>query len=177
MMENIMLVSPEFIRNTTNISSNMQDKFIMSAIREACDIDFQEIVGEDLYNKLKLLIAEDKIKLPGFKKYKDILDIAKYYLAYSVVTRLVVISTIKLDNIGANTTADEKVEPLQLKDVFTTENYYHNKADYYKKKLQNFLIKNNDKYDELKNSNTNINLYSACNCNIWLGGNRGKIRI
>ena len=171
------LISPNFVRECTNISSNMQDKFLMSAIREASDIDYQEIVGTSLYNRLKELIADDSILNPQYIAYKQLLDISKYYLAYSVVTRLVVISSIKLDNIGANQTGDEKANPLSIKDVFTTENYYHNKADFYKRRLQEYLYNNMDKLKELDGcicDGLRANLHSASHCSVFLGGARGK---
>lgn len=176
-MNNIYLISPDFIRKSTNISSNMQDKFLESSIREAQDIDFQEIVGERLFIKLKSLISDDSISKLENIKYKKILEIAKYFLSYSVISRICVIASIKLDNIGANQTGDDKSTPLQVKDVFSLENYYHQKADFYKKRLQDFLIKNKDDYDELSGcfcEEVEPNLHSAFSVGISLGGARGK---
>lgn len=176
-MKNVFLISPDFIRKSTNISSNMQDKFLESAIRETQDIDFQEIVGEKLYNKLIELVKFDKISQIENHKYKKILDIAKYFLSYSVISRICVIASIKLDNIGANQTEDDKVKALSVKDIFTASNYYANKADHYKKRLQDFLRKNKDEYDELSGcfiDEVSPNLNSAFTISIGLGGARGK---
>ena len=41
-MKDVILVSENFVRSNTNISSNLQDKFIQSAVREATDVDFEE---------------------------------------------------------------------------------------------------------------------------------------
>lgn len=38
-MKEIYLISPNFVRTNTNVSSNIQDKFLQSAIREATDIN------------------------------------------------------------------------------------------------------------------------------------------
>lgn len=177
MKDNVFLISPNFIRTATNLSSNIQDKFLQSAIRESSDIDYQEIVGGNLYNKLKELIDTGEILNLDNIYYKELLDISKYYLAYSVMSRICVISSVKIDNIGANQTSDDRVTPLSMKDVFTMENYYHNKADFYKKRVQQYLWNNRKNFIELDECSCNTlkaNLYSASHCNITLGGARGK---
>ena len=69
-MKEIYLISPNFVRTNTNISTNLQDKFIQSAIREATDIDFQEISGSNLLIKLKKIIDKDEINNPENVLYK-----------------------------------------------------------------------------------------------------------
>ena len=73
----VYLVSPNFIRTVTNVSSNLQDKFLESAIREACDVDYQETVGTSLYNALKEKIADNTILNIENIHYKELLDISK----------------------------------------------------------------------------------------------------
>lgn len=175
----IYLVSPEFIKRNTNLSSNIQDKFLLSAIREASDIDYQEMVGTALYERLKALVGNDEIANEEYVHYRQLLEISKYFLSYSVMSRVCVIASVKIDNIGANQTSDERVQPLGMKDVFTMENYYHNKADFYKKRVQSYLLNNKDYLKELEECKCNdirANLRSASHCNIWLGGARSKIK-
>lgn len=176
-MKDVILVSENFVRSNTNISSNLQDKFIQSAVREATDIDFEELVGTNLLNKLKELIEKQEVNAPENRIYKKLLDIAKYYLAYCAVARLVVISSVKIDNIGANVTSDNNVQSLDFDDVFRLEKYYQNKADVYKKKVQVFLQKNVNEIPELQQDDCRdiqANVYSAASTGLWLGGARGK---
>lgn len=176
-MKDVILVSPEFVRSNTNISSNIQDKFLQSAVREATDVDFEELVGTNLLNKLKELIEKQEVNAPENRIYKKLLDIAKYYLAYCAVTRLVVISSVKIDNIGANVTSDNNVQALDFDDVFRLEKYYQNKADVYKKKVQIFLQKKVNEIPELQQDDCrdiHANVYSAASSGLWLGGARGK---
>ena len=176
-MKDVILVSPEFVRSNTNISSNLQDKFLQSAVRESTDVDFEELVGTNLLNKLKELIEKQEVNAPENRIYKKLLDIAKYYLAYCAVARLVVISSVKIDNIGANVTSDDNVQTLDFDDVFRLEKYYQNKADVYKKKVQVFLQKNVNEIPELQQNDCrgiHANVYSAASSGLWLGGARGK---
>lgn len=172
-MKDVVIISEDFVRSNTNVSKNIQDKFIQSAVREATDIDFEQIVGADLLDKLKNLILKNEVGLPVNRKYKKLLEISKYFLAYSAVTRLIVISSVKIDNIGANVTNDDKATTIDFDDLFRLEKYYQNKADVYKKKIQDYLHKNKSDFEEL-NYVQDSNLYSAASTGIWLGGARGK---
>lgn len=176
-MAQIYLTSPDFVKSVTNISSNIQDKYIQSAIRESCDIDVQEVIGTELYEKLKKLVKENKIAEPNNVVYKKLLDVLQYFISYSVVSRLVVISSIKIDNIGANITGDEKVQNVDFDEIFHLEQYYRNKADFYKKRVQDYLLENQTVLKELFKNNCfdiHANTYSAATNGLFLGGARGK---
>lgn len=174
---NVLLVDPNFIRATTNISNNMNDKYLHSAIRESTDIDLEEIYGSKLLEKVKDLVASGEIQNDENEKYKELLDKSKYFLAYSSISRIVVISSAKIDSMGVNTADDDHVDSLDLKEIFQLEKYYRNKADYYKKKLQLYLQENYKNLPELYDCNLygiDSNTYSAASTGIWLGGIRGK---
>lgn len=167
----------DFVRKHTNISTNMQDKFLGTAVRETIDIDVTETLGSALTKKMCEIIEANNTEDEMFTK---LINYAKYYISYSTIARLVVISSIKLDNIGANKTSDDKVEPLDTDDVFAMESFYYNKADVYKKKLQKYILANKTYFSEwLKCSiyDENPQLYSSSTCNIFLGGDRGKTNI
>lgn len=176
-MEKFLELFAVFIRNHTNVSTNIQDKFLISAIREALDIDLQETIGTKLYEEL-IRITENEAEIRENEMFMDLLTYTKYFVAYITVARLAVISSVKIDNIGLNKTSDEHVESLDMSDVFSIEDHYYNKADVYKNRLQKFICANksyfkewlsNTKLDEIKE-----NLYSTATSSIWLGGARGK---
>ena len=148
-IQQVLLIDPDFIKSITNISNNTQDKFMHAAIRETTDIDLQEVIGTKLLNKLKTLIVENTIGDDENVHYKELLDESKYFMAYSVVSRLVVISSVKIDNIGAKVTGDDKATTLELKNIYNIESYYKEKADFYKRRLQQFIRKNYEYYPEV----------------------------
>lgn len=173
----VLLVSPVFIRSVTNISNNLNDKYLQSAIREATDVDYEEIVGSKMLYKLKSLIDTDEIELDENINYKNLLEASKYFLAYSAIARIVVISSVKLDNSGANTAQDEYVNNLELDEIMQLEKYYTNKVDAYRYRLQNYIRKNIKVLPEIESEccfETPANLTAAASTSIWLGGERGK---
>lgn len=175
---NVLLIDPNFVRSTTNISNNLNDKYLQSAIREATDIDLEEVYGTKLLNKVKDLVVTGEIKNEENKQYKELLNASKYFLTYSVIARIVVISSAKLDNFGVSQADDEHINSLDMKEIFQLEKYYTNKADAYKLRLQNFISKNKNSYPELCHDCYDIepNLSTAASCSIFLGGERGKVK-
>lgn len=179
MNEKILLTSTNFIKSNSNISDNISDKFLQSAIRESQDFTIQSIIGSALYNKIKQLIADDSIKDEVNAIYKGLLDIVQYAMLYDVMAKLCIITSVKLDNVGAYQTSDINVQSVSLKDAFSMQDYYVNKMDFYIKRLQMYCIENKSELKELsENKCTQLhnNLYSASSTSVWLGGARGKGR-
>ena len=176
-MNDILFTSPEFIRSVTIVSDNLQDKYILSSIREAQDIDFQQVVGSRLYKKLKNLVEDESITFEGMAYYRELLDKAQYFIAYQTLANLTVNSTFKINNVGVNTISDENVQSASLSDTFKLSKYYVDKADHYKKMLQKWLLKYKGKFPELQKqdvSELSAEVHSAASCNLFLGGARGK---
>lgn len=172
-MSKVLLVSENYMRSAFMISDNVQTKFILPAIEEAQEMEFQTVVGSCLYNRLLEGVADENLS----EVEKELLTIAKRYIGYSAIAELVTISTFKINNIGVNKTRDDNVETLNTGDVMLIKQSYINKADFYKKRLQEYLLNNYSEFPELTScdcNNIKKNLYSAASCGIWLGGPRGK---
>lgn len=177
-MKDILFTTADFIRSVTIVSDNLQDKYILSSIREAQDIEFQQVVGTRLYNRLKMLIEDESILLDFNVHYRELLDKAQYFIAYQTLANLTVNSTYKINNIGLNTISDDNVSTPSLTDTFKLAKYYTDKADHYKMMLQNWLLKNKSYFPELLKSDISelsANVNSAASCNVFLGGARGKV--
>lgn len=171
------IVSPEFIRSQSNISSNIQDKFLQQALREVTDIDYRSLVGTKMLKKLKCLIYDEKIHEMDNIHYLNLLQYSKYYLLYMVNYRILPVISVKMDNAGAYQTSDEHVEPVSIDDTFKLATYYEQRANYYKKMVQQYIIDNIKSLPEIEECNINAinaNLKSASMTGLWLGGKRGR---
>ena len=177
-MKDILFTNADFIRSVTIVSDNLQDKYILSSIREAQDIEFQQVVGTRLYNRLKIMVEDESIAYDFNVHYRELLDKAQYFIAYQTLANLTVNSTYKINNIGLNTISDDNVSTPSLSDTFKLAKYYVDKADHYKMMLQNWLLKNKSYFPELLKSDISelsANVHSAASCNVFLGGARGKV--
>lgn len=177
MANKVLLVSPTFIRENSMISNNIQDKFLITALTEATDINLREIVGDKMLKKLKALVADNTIHDDENIHYKELLDIARYYLMYEVIQKVIMISSFKIDNAGLYISTDTNVENPKTADVFSIKNYYKSQSDFYRTILQGFLNENSKYFKELFTNNCNempSHLSKTASCPIFLYGARGK---
>lgn len=177
MITDTLLTSPDFVKSVTNISDNLNGKVMQAAIREAQEIDLKQIIGSCMLAKLKQLINGNLINDPEYSEYLDLLNEAQYFLSYTVVSKLCVITSYKIDNAGVVKTADENITNATEEEIFDMQNFYQRKADYFCSQLQNYILNHIGILPEItENQCNNIksNLYSAANNSLWLGGRRGK---
>jgi len=176
-MTEILLTSEEFVKSATNASDNINTKVMQTAIREAQEIELKSVVGTAMLNKLKTLVDSGDIELDENSAYKELLNESQYFLAYTVLVKLCMITTFKIDNIGVSKTSDDNIESLGVEDTLLVQNFYQKKADYFQGILQDYILANRSNLPEIGESKCfeiKANLYSAASGGLWLGGVRGK---
>lgn len=176
-MTNVLLTSPDFVRNNSNISDNVNSKVLASAIREVQEDELQEILGQLLFEKLQRLVENNDIVQPQHKAYKDLLDKAQMFITYRVIAEIIVMLNIKIDNAGLIQTRDENMDYMDLDDTMTLKNYYDTKASHYAYLLQNYLMEHLAEIPELTECQAwkiRSTLYSAATPSVFLGGARGR---
>ena len=178
-MKNVLLISEDFIKSTTNLSDNVSGKYLLPAISLAQDVEVEETIGSPLLNKLKELIYNNQIALEENINYKSLLDnYLSPFLAYATIAHLTVPIAFKLTNAGVLRTDDEKMYNVGTNEVDKIKYHYQHLADTYKYRLQRFLIAHYHHFKELQQyksiADLRANLYSSARCNVWLGGKRGK---
>ena len=173
----VLLTSEEFVKSYSNISNNVNGKYLRVAIREAQEIELREILGSCLLNKLKALVEAEELDHPENGIYMEIIDQCQYFLAYTAVKNLCLTTSYKIDNIGVSQTYDENIQSMSLEDTYNIMEQYARKADYFCHLLQEFLISRKEYIPELTDSQCSCiqaNLYHAATGGIWMGGRRGK---
>ena len=112
-----------------------------------------------------------------FRAYKNLLDKCQYFLAYTAIADVCMLTSVKIDNAGLEQVSDEHMEPLDMDDSFRLSEFYQKKADYLCRQVQKFVLRNKSDYPELTEDdcyNIKANLYSAATTGLWLGGVRGR---
>ena len=175
-MTNILLISEDFIKTNSGLNDNVWGSYLAPAIREAQDIKLQQILGTNLYQSLLGKIADGTIKNDVFKPYKNLLDdYVQVYLMYQTISDLVPIIGVKLTNIGVVVSNDEHLTNLSQSERELVQTYYEQRAEFYGKRLQEFLKKN---YKDFKEINDGYDIHSTLDTvaetGLWLGGVRGK---
>ena len=178
-MNRVLLISEDFVKELTNMSDNMQGKLINPAIAEAQEAGLREILGDCLMDSLLELVETGEIERDENAMYKKLLDKAQYYLAYQVITNVMILTAVKIDNSGLMQVNDEHTQNISMEDSFQLRDFYQKKADFYQGRLQRFILKNKKSYPELSGCDNTCaeiksNLYSAASGGLWLGGVRGR---
>ena len=174
----VLLTSEEFVKSQTNISDNVSGKYILTAIREAQDINLQRAIGGPLFRKLKDLVSNETVDAEGNEAYADLLTLCQYFLAYQAVAEVLPKLSYKITNAGVVKTGDEQIQNVNLEELSNQLNIYRDKAAHYLRDVQRFCLNNRTALPEL----------NACQCRdiaahletqytggLFLGGARGKI--
>lgn len=173
-MTTILLISEDYVKTNSGLDDNVYGKFLMPAIKEAQEIGLQSIIGGNLYDAVLARVEDGSIQ-DDFD-YKYLLDkhIQPYLLYKTIVDLLPIIGT-KIANIGTVVANDEHVVNLPKNDRDNLQTYYQYRADFYCRRMQEYLCKNSMLYPELNDCDCDrikANLTSAASCPIWLGGMR-----
>ena len=178
-MEKILLVSANFIKNVTNIDDNMPGKLIEPAIYEAQNEGLRTVLGDCLVDRLEELVDNGDIDREGYEMHRKLLTKCQYYLTYTVMTNICMLTTVKVSPAGLEQVSDEHMEPLDMDDSFRLQSFYQKKADYLCHQLQNYVLNNKTAYPELKECDCRrmkVNLFSSATTGLWLGGVRNPKR-
>lgn len=175
-MTNILLISEDYIKTNSGLNENIWGSYLTPAIREAQDIKLQEILGSSLYQSVIEKVKNGAIRNTQFNAYKELLDnYIQVYLMYQTISDLVPIIGIKLTNLGVVVSNDEHLTNLSQSDRSLVQTYYEQRADFYGKRLQDFLKTNSEAFVELGEcSDISPTLDSAASTSLFLGGIRGK---
>lgn len=175
----VLLISEDYIKSVSNISDNTSGDYILPAIKLAQDIELEETLGTALVHKLQQLVFSNQVESEGNEYYADLLNnYVQPFLCYTVISNLTLQISFKLNNFGVSRTDDEKQYSVSFAEVGQVKNYYKHYANYYKYRMQLYVVENYSQFPELVTykgiDDLRQNLYSAAGCPIWLGGARSK---
>lgn len=170
---NVLLIDETQLKNSGIIDRNMSPEKLKAAILLAQDISLQSIIGTSLLEKLQILIKDGTIGDDINSNYKNLIDhYIQDFLLYSVMSELQIIVNFPVANVGVyskiSETNDNK-QALSLADTKYMKQYYSDKAEFYAKRMADYICVNIDKYPEYNKSvgmAGNIKDIYKCNLNI-----------
>ena len=174
-MTDILLIGEDYIKTHSGLNDNIWGNYLTPSIREAQDIKLQSILGTNLYKSILKQIDEDRLCI----KYQELIEeYIQVYLMYQTITELIPLLSVKIANFGITLSNDEHLVNINAEEKELLRNHYENKADFYGRRLQEYLLENYSKFPELKEGDCNRikeNLYSSSSTGLWLGGLRSKL--
>lgn len=174
----VMLISPDDVKASGNINYNVDDEVIGSAIRTAQNIYLTDVIGNDLVEKLQLLVwnaiqgEEDNIESAENAVYKTLLnDYIKDAMNYKTTAEICVRIALKIRNMGVVQNADTNVNPVSLEDIKYLRDTYNGYWESSVNKMYTFLKKNRVIFSEFVGCGCDkINVKAKYgNTGLWLG--------
>lgn len=177
-MTNVLFISEDFIKTNSGLNDNLFGKSLLPAIRESQDIYLQQIIGSTLYKKLIDLVDNETIGDVENAVYKELLDeYVRSYMLYQTIVQVIPVTNVKLSNYGTTLSDDQYLVNLSQGDAELIEKHYSMLADFYARRLQEFILNNCDalKVDVCTCDGIKANLNNAATTGPFLGGIRGRM--
>lgn len=173
--KDVLLISEDYIKSESMLDSNISGKYMLTAIKLSQDVELRSIIGKCLLENIQMKVFDNSIENVENGDYKDLLDTyIQPFLLYQVLSEIIIPISYKLANGGVMKYEDEKDYAVENKNINLVREHYLNKANVYKKRLQDYLCRNKDIFPEVEDC-CDTNLYSSNASGIWLGGYRSKI--
>lgn len=173
-IENILLISPDTIKNSNMLDCNVDDSTISSVIKTTQTIYLKEILGGKLLYKLQELVyntiynKENNLNDENNNIYKKLLDLyVKDVITYKVLSDLVVLNTLKIKNAGVVQLSDTNINTVSLNDLKYLKDYFETYYNEALNLLKEFLKTNKDFFKDYIKCNEENNKYG--NINLYLG--------
>lgn len=174
-MQNILLISEDYVKSNSELTDNLFGKYLLPAIRTSQELYLQPVLGKTLYDTLIDAVDDGSIVDPENAHFKELLDdYIQPYLLERVLADLIPIVSAKVANLGTVHSKDEYVENLSLSDAEKLQTFHIQKSDAYLKRMQEYLLANSEMFpiDSCTCDSMRSNLNSAASTGLWLGGYR-----
>jgi hypothetical protein len=147
-MSTILFISEQYLKQFTVLSDNVDPKIIRPNIRKAMDKYIQPILGTNLYNTLEINIINSSGNMSP-NNYKTLMDLyilpamkewCMYEMRYDI--------GVKWRNKGMQTQTSDNSASLSLNDMERIGNKFKDDAEFYSKRLVDYLCENSDLFTE-----------------------------
>lgn len=150
-MATVLFISETFLKDNTQVSKNVDVKYIREAILWSQDSDIQPILGSTLYNKIK-----DEIEAATITGvYKALLDdFIQVCLKHYVIAECMPMAHYKITNKGLQIQDSEQSQPASKGNVDFLVEKETNKAEWYRQRLIDYLCENSSDFPEYETPGT-----------------------
>lgn len=160
-----LFASVNTIKDNSVLMDNVDPKLITPSIQYVQDAIVQRMLGTKLYRELQSQVYNNNLKT----EYKELLDdYIEPIMIYGVLAEIPSDLLLKMMNLTVGSTTDEQVTSATLKQVNYLKEQNKNKAEFYAKRLVDYLNWNTNVFPEfLENIEDDIHpTYKAYTSNI-----------
>ena len=160
-MSIVLLIDETALKRFTVLNDNVDVAYINPSIIKAQDIGLQPLIGTVLYKKLCELVTPAgnpparPIDDAANVAYKTLLDdYITPYLSNKVLEEVQWALFAKLRNNGIITSQDQQTQQLSIGDCEYLRKKYQYDADFYGRRMTDYLCANSTQYPEWKKRNS-----------------------
>jgi len=170
-MADILFISQSFLKENTQVSDNVDVKYIRESILWSQDSQIQPILGTTLYRKLQTDIQASS--LTGV--YKTLVDdYIQVCLKHYVTAECLQMAHYKITNKGLQIQDSEQSQPASSTRLDKLVEKEQNKGDWYRQRLIDYLCEYTSLYPEYENPDSGVDMIQPTRDNyrttIYLGG-------
>ena len=146
MNDNTLLISYKTVVENSTIGSNYNPQVIRTLIKEVQEMHVAEILGKNLYKKLKNDVANDS--LTG--TFKDLVnDKLKPVFIYGILENLPFAGNYQFSNSGLLERTAENSNNVDPKELQKISDYYKAKRVFYAGKVTEFICEHQTEIDAI----------------------------
>lgn len=155
-MNKVLLISEDTLKTYSYINDNVQTDELRYAVLTSQNIEIQESLGTNLYDKMLNLVETGDIQLSGNTKYKVLLEkyIQPALIGYSL-HRALENFIAKFMSVGLVQNRSEQGNPIDFKLFLHMKTQAKYDADFQANLLRRHLIFKSGLYPEYNNGNLN----------------------
>lgn len=139
MSKNILLISPQILKDRTTLHDNIEDKLIYPEIKAAQDMFILPLLGSSLFDKILTDINTDTLA-GAYKTLVD--DYLIDCLCNYVLSEMPENINHQFTNKGlVGKTTENTVQP-SMSDMYTIVGKYKSRAEHYARRAERYLLQN-----------------------------------
>lgn len=161
----VLLIDRNYILQFSQMNSGLEWAYVKPSVIAAQDIWLQQELGTDLYNYVLAQTAAGTIA-GDYVTLKD--TYIKPVVLYRTLADLVPHLKAKIDNGGLVERTSETTSPLGFQDTQNIQKQYVEKAEFYTKRMNDYLCKNQSSFPQYS-TNTTDQLSSRRSTSVGFG--------
>lgn len=136
-------ISEEKLKQNSLINENVDDKIIRPLLIMVQDMYIQPAIGSGLYNELINQIDNSTLTAANITLITDYIQSS---VIWWIMAEAPMSITYKFRNKGVQTQNSDNSSPASIEDLISVADNYKYKAEWYTKRLSNFLYANSTTY-------------------------------
>ncbi len=154
-MATALFISEDFLKDNTQVSKNVDVKYIREAILWAQDSEIQTVLGTTFYEELKTDVISNTLTGVNKALMDDyILPCLKHY----VTAECVAMAHYKITNKGLQIQNSEQSQPAFKSEVDFLIEKEKNKAQFYQQRLINYLCEFEVQFPSYANPDSGVHI-------------------